>query len=80
MTVTSRQRVRTALDHRTPDRIPVDFGSSFITGIHCSLVEQLRRHYGLERHPVKVVEPYQMLGLVERRSASEEKPALGAVP
>ncbi len=66
MTVTSRQRVRTALDHRTPDRIPVDFGSSFITGIHCSLVEQLRRHYGLERHPVKVVEPYQMLGLVER--------------
>jgi uroporphyrinogen-III decarboxylase len=66
MTVTSRQRIRTALDHRAPDRIPVDFGSSFITGIHCSLVEQLRRHYGLERHPVKVVEPYQMLGLVER--------------
>lgn len=65
MSIASRQRVRTALAHRSPDRIPVDFGSSFITGIHCSVVEPLRQHYGLERRPVKVVEPYQMLGLVE---------------
>jgi hypothetical protein len=65
MSNTSRQRVRTAIAHRAPDRIPVDFGSSFITGIHCSVVEQLRQYYGLDRHPVKVVEPYQMLGLVE---------------
>jgi len=63
--MTSRERIRAALSHRQPDRVPTDFGSSFITGIHCSVVEGLREHYGLERHPVRVVEPYQMLGLVE---------------
>lgn len=63
--MTPRQRVRASLEHTQPDRIPIDFGSSFITGIHCSVVEELRDHYGLDRHPVKVVEPYQMLGLVE---------------
>jgi hypothetical protein len=62
--MTSKERVQAALSHRQPDRIPVDFGSSFITGIHCSVVEKLREFYGLERHPIKVAEPYQMLGLV----------------
>jgi hypothetical protein len=63
--MTSKQRLRAAIEHRQPDRVPVDFGASFITGIHCSVVEGLRRHYGLVPRPVKVCEPYQMLGLVE---------------
>lgn len=63
--MTSRERLRAAIEHRQPDRVPVDFGASFITGIHCSIVEKLRRHYGLEPRLVKVCEPYQMLGLVE---------------
>lgn len=63
--MTSKQRLRTALDHRQPDRVPLDFGSSFITGIHCSVVENLRRHYDLTPGPVRVCDPYQMLGLVE---------------
>lgn len=63
--MTSKQRVIESLNHREPDGVPVDFGSSFITGVHCSVVENLRRHYGLEPHPVKVCEPYQMLGEVE---------------
>jgi hypothetical protein len=61
----SRQRVQAALNHRQPDRVPIDFGSTFITGIHCSVVAALRDHYGLEKRLVKVCEPYQMLGLVE---------------
>ena len=63
--VSSRDRLRTALDHREPDRIPLDFGSTAVTGIHVSCVAALRDHYGLARGPVKVHEPYQMLGLVE---------------
>ncbi len=63
--MTSKERLRAAIEHRQPDRIPIDFGASFITGIHCSVVENLRRHYGLEPHLVKICEPYQMLGLVE---------------
>jgi len=63
--MTSKERVRKVVDHQEADRIPIDFGSSFITGIHCSVVAQLRDHYGLEKRPVKVCEPYQMLGEVE---------------
>lgn len=43
----------------------MDFGSSFITGVHCSVVAELRDYYGLEKRPVKVPEPYQMLGQLE---------------
>ncbi len=60
-----RERVLTSLQHREPDHIPVDFGSTAVTGIHVSCVAALRDYYGLDRHPVKVHEPYQMLGLVE---------------
>jgi len=63
--VQSRERVLSALAHREPDRIPIDFGSTPVTGIHASVVAALREHYGLERRPVKVHEPYQMLALVE---------------
>lgn len=63
--MTPKQRLHAAVGHRQTDRVPVDFGASFITGIHCSVVEQLRRHLGLPDHPVRICEPYQMLGLVE---------------
>jgi hypothetical protein len=64
--MTSRERVRCTLQHRAPDRIPVDFGASAVTGIHVGVVARLRQSYGLDAPgvPVKVVEPYQMLGEV----------------
>jgi hypothetical protein len=43
----------------------MDFGGTAVTGIHVSVVAALRDHYGLEKRPVKVIEPYQMLGEVE---------------
>ena len=61
----SRRRVAEALRHRQPDRIPIDFGSTSVTGIHVECVAALREHYGLEKRPVKIHEPYQMLGLIE---------------
>ena len=63
--MTSRERVLAALNHSEPDRIPVDFGATPVTGIHVSVVAALRDHFGLDRHPVKVTEPYQMLGEIE---------------
>jgi Uroporphyrinogen decarboxylase (URO-D) len=69
----SRKRVADALVHREPDRVPVDFGATPVTGIHVSVVAALRVHFGLDRHPVKVTEPYQMLGEVEE----DLKQALG---
>jgi hypothetical protein len=61
----SRQRVTTALNHKLPDRVPVDFGATSVTGMHVLAVENLRKYYGLENKPVRVTDPYQMLGEVD---------------
>ena len=63
--MTSKERVLAALDHRQPDRVPMDFGSTGVTGMHASCVAALRGYFGLEKRPVKIHEPYQMLGLLE---------------
>jgi hypothetical protein len=62
--MTPRQRISAACAHIEPDRLPVDFGGGFQTGIHVSLVYKLRQALGLDPPgtPVKVVEIYQMLG------------------
>lgn len=64
--MTSRERLGAALDHRQPDRVPVDFGATAVTGIHVSVVHRLRqRLLGDTEYRVKVIEPYQMLGEVD---------------
>jgi hypothetical protein len=63
--MTSKERTVAALKHQQPDRIPIDFGGTAVTGIHVKIVAGLRDHYGLARQPVKVHEPYQMLGYIE---------------
>jgi hypothetical protein len=60
-----RKRVLDAINHRTPDRVPMDFGGSATTGMHVSCVAKVRDFYGLEKRLVKVCEPFQMLGLIE---------------
>ena len=62
--MTSREILRRSLNHETGP-VPMDFGATSVTGIHCSLVAELRSHYGLEERPIKVIEPYQMLGEVD---------------
>jgi hypothetical protein len=61
----SRERFLASLRHRQPSGIPIDFGGTAVTGIHATCVAALRDHYGLEKRPVKIHEPFQMLGLVE---------------
>jgi len=63
--MTSKERVLASLKHLEPDAVPVDFGSTAVTGIHVNALAGLREHYGLEKRPVRVYEPYQMLGLVD---------------
>jgi hypothetical protein len=63
----SRTRVQYALDHKEPDRVPLDLGASATTGMHVSSVYLLRQALGLDQPgtPVKVIEPYQMLGEIK---------------
>jgi hypothetical protein len=60
----SRERVQASLNHRDPDRVPLDLGGSPVTGMAASSVYVLRQALGLDAPgtPVKVVEPFQMLG------------------
>ena len=51
------------LNHHQPDRIPIDFGGTTVTGVHASCVAALRDYYGLEKRPVRIHEPAQMLAL-----------------
>lgn len=70
----SRERLQATLNHRQPDRVCVDFGATFVTGIHVSVVHKLRqRLLGQPDFRVKVIEPYQMLGEVD----DELRAALG---
>ncbi len=61
----SKQRVLASINHQQPDRIAVDFGATPVTGIHVLAIERLRNYYGLPYKPVKVTEPYQMLGEID---------------
>jgi hypothetical protein len=63
--MTSKERVLASLNHREPDAVPVDFGSTAVTGIHVNAIAGLRDRYGLEKRPARVYEPYQMLGLID---------------
>ena len=40
--MTSKERVLAALAHKEPDRVPVDFGGTAVTGIHVKIVVALR--------------------------------------
>ena len=65
--LTSRDRVNVALAYQEPDRVPLDLGGSAVTGMHVSVVYGLRQMLRLDSPgtPVKVVEPYQMLGEIK---------------
>jgi len=61
----SRQSLKASLKHKDPGKIVVDFGSTAVTGMHVLAVENLRKYYALPLKPIKIVDPYQMLGEIE---------------
>lgn len=63
--MTSRERVRAAINHRQPDRVPLDMGSTAVTGIAAATYARLRRSLGLPERPPRVHEPFQMLADVD---------------
>jgi hypothetical protein len=61
----SREQFLKTVNHRQPDRVVIDLGSTAVTGIHIQTISKLRRHFGLQRKPIRVIEPFQMLGEVD---------------
>ena len=61
----SRQRVLSALNHREPDRVPVDFSGHRSSGISAIAYGKLRKHLGLPEKPVRVYDLIQQLAVVD---------------
>mgnify|MGYP000676993235 CR=1 FL=1 len=57
--MTSRDRVLAALDHREPDRVPIDLGGNQ-TGIHKAAYEGLIEHLGLVEE-IEIMDAVQQL-------------------
>ena len=62
----SKERFDLTVNHKQPDKLVVDMGATAVTGIHVLALENLREFYGLEKRPVRVIEPFQMLGEVDQ--------------
>ncbi|MHC4460325.1 MAG: uroporphyrinogen decarboxylase family protein [Planctomycetota bacterium] len=58
-TMTSRERVIKAINHRIPDRVPIDLGG-FQTGIHKKAYAELLSHLGIEEE-ITILDPVQQL-------------------
>lgn len=57
--MSSRERILAALNHRTPDRVPIDLGGNQ-TGIHKFAYESLLKHLGISA-PVEIMDAVQQL-------------------
>lgn len=62
--VTPRERVLAALDHREADRVPLDLGSTYVTSIHHVAYSALRQHLDLAGD-VEIADIRQGLALVD---------------
>ncbi|MHC4068167.1 MAG: uroporphyrinogen decarboxylase family protein [Planctomycetota bacterium] len=63
--MTHRQRLLAAINHKPLDRVCVDFGACTQTGIGAGAVHKIRKALLGDDSPVKVIEPYQMLGEID---------------
>lgn len=58
----SRERVRKAVRHQEPDRVPIDIGGSQVTGICIDAYVDLVKHLGLDSDLPVVYDQFGMLG------------------
>jgi uroporphyrinogen decarboxylase len=63
--MTPRQRVLAALNHETPDRVPIDFGGHRSSGIAAMAYARLRKALGLPERPIRVYDPIQQLAVID---------------
>jgi uroporphyrinogen decarboxylase len=52
--MTSRERVRAALSHQEPDRVPIDLGQAVGDGITLAAYRNLLRHLGMDDQAIQV--------------------------
>lgn len=60
--LTSRERVRIALEHQEADMVPIDFGGMRSTGINAIAYNRLKKHMGIQGGVTKLYDVFQQLG------------------
>jgi len=63
--VNSRERVLAAVNHRQPDRVPIDFGGHRSSGIAAIAYRELREALDLPPKPIRVYDPIQQLAIID---------------
>ena len=63
--MTSRERVRKAITHKEPDRVPIDIGGTKVTGIHVDEYIKISQYLGIDAELPRCYEQFQMLAHVE---------------
>jgi uroporphyrinogen decarboxylase len=59
--VTPRERLKVALSHKEPDRVPIDLGASIVTSITKAAYVPLREHLSLPLEDVQIYDQVQQL-------------------
>jgi len=62
---TSRERVMMAVNHREPDRVPIDLGGHRSSGIMAIAYNRLKQHLGITSGDIYVYDFVQQLAIIE---------------
>jgi len=63
--MTSRERVLRSLNHKEPDRVPIDLGGMRSTGIGALAYKKLIEYLNINDRPVKLYDVWQQLAWIE---------------
>ncbi|MFC2144863.1 uroporphyrinogen decarboxylase family protein [Actinomycetota bacterium] len=63
MKYTSYERVKLALEHKEPDKVPLDIGGALVAGININVLRRLSGHLGL-KEPINLYDKITQLGEV----------------
>ena len=63
--LTSEERIKLALQHKEPDRVPFDLGSTLVSGIMLPAYKRLLNHLGIAKEDIPVVDIVQQLAGVD---------------
>ena len=63
--MTSQERILATLNHREPDRVPVDLSGHRSSGIMAMAYARLQDFLGLPKKPIRVYDPIQQLAIVD---------------
>ncbi len=61
----SRERVKRALNHQEPDRVPIDLGATIVSSISKTGYVELKKHLGMPLEDIKMLDYIQQLPYVD---------------